>query len=65
MLHGLAGGDSLVGVAVHDDEAVMLGILGKGALLGGEGETVEVLLFGADTDVDGTAFDFRHWLSSC
>ena len=64
MLHGLAGGDSLVGVAVNDREPVTLGVLGEGAFLGREGETVKVLLLGAYTDVDCTAFDFRHWLSS-
>ncbi len=64
MLHGLAGGDSLIGVAIYDCEAVTLGVLGERPLLGREGEAVEVLLFSADTDVDGTAFDFRHWLSS-
>lgn len=64
MLHGLAGGDSLVGVAVNDREPVTLGVLGEGAFLGREGETVEVLLLGAYTDVDCTAFDFRHGSSS-
>ncbi len=60
VLHGLAGGDSLIGVAIYDCEAVTLRVLGERLLLGREGEAVEVLFFGADTDVDGTAFDFRH-----
>lgn len=66
MLHGLAGGDSLVGVAVNDREPVTLGVLGEGAFLGREGETVEVLLLGAYTDVDCTAFDFNciHGITS-
>lgn len=64
VLHWLAGGDSLIGVAINDNEAVTLCVLGERPFLGREGEAVEVLLFGAYTDVDCTAFDFRHWLSS-
>lgn len=60
VLHRLASGDSLIGIAVHDCEPVTLGVFCECALLGREGETVEVLLLGAYTDVDGTAFDFLH-----
>lgn len=47
VLHGLAGRDPLIGVAVHDGEAITLGVLGERPLLGREGETVEVLLLSA------------------
>lgn len=47
VFHRLAGGDSLICIAINDREAVTLRILGEGTLLGREGETVEVLLLSA------------------
>lgn len=65
VLHRLAGRDTLIRIVTHDRITVMLGILRESALLGRKREPVEVLLLGADTDIDGATLYFRHGSSSC